>query len=534
MPLLSTQQLTYELDDGRTLFKNLTVNLTQRRTGIVGKNGAGKSVLSALFRGDISPTQGFVQRTSNIGYFSQISDRFLASQSETIAELLGVSEVLTALNRVALGHCEPTLFDVIGDNWNAHHDVVGKLRAINLPEDPTMPVSKLSGGEHNKLKLLTLFENRHALLILDEPSNHLDLQGKQWLADKINRYEGAVVLVSHDRMLLNDMEEIWEVADQTLHIFGGNYNAYITQKTAQHEALKRKLGVLVQQTKHLEKQAQHNYEKAQQRASAGNKQRKDGSQAKVLLDKKRDSATKAASARSKNERTRATLINKQTSQISKEYSSHSLTNKPLRFYLDAHGTDTTQITNKTAFSCDNVILKFGSQKPLSLNINANQKLHVTGANGSGKSTLLKTLCGSLPPQNGKLTLNSVTAYLDQHFCLLNTKKTVVDYLVEQCPILSLSNARTLLASAGLRNDMANQSVVTLSGGQKMVLAMLVVSNQRQRPFLLLDEPDNHLDIDAKTVLAHAIKEYKGGILLVSHDTVFIADCGITDTIHIKK
>lgn len=534
MPLLSTQQLTYELDDGRTLFKNLTINLTQRRTAIVGKNGAGKSVLAALLHGDISPTKGYVQRASSIGYFSQISDRFLPSQSETIAELLGVSEVLTALDRVALGHCEPALFDVIGDNWNTHHDVVGKLRAINLPEDPTMPVSKLSGGEYSKLKLLTLFESTHALLILDEPSNHLDLSGKQWLADKIHRYEGAIVLISHDRMLLNNMEEIWEAADQTLHIFGGNYDDYIRQKTAQQDALKRKLGVLMQQTKHLEKQAQHNYEKAQQRASAGNKQRKEGSQAKVLLDKKRDSATKAASARSKNERTRTALIKEQTHQLTKQHSSQSLTNKPLRFYLDTHSTNISQVINKTAFSCDNVVLKFGSQKPLSLRINANQKLHITGANGSGKSTLLKTLCGSLPPQNGKLTLNIVTAYLDQHFCLLNTKKTVLDYLVEQCPILSLSNARTLLASAGLRNDMANQSVATLSGGQKMVLAMLVVSNQRQRPFLLLDEPDNHLDIEAKTVLAHAIKEYKGGILLVSHDTLFITDCGITDTIHIKK
>lgn len=534
MPLLSAHQLTYELDDGRTLFKNLTVNLTHKRTGIVGKNGAGKSLLAALLYGDILPTQGHVQRAPNIGYFSQISDRFLPSQSQTIAELLGVSDVLNALDRVALGHCEPVLFDVIGDNWNAHHDVVSRLRAINLPDDTTMPVSKLSGGEYSKLKLLTLFENKHALLILDEPSNHLDLHGKQWLADKISKYEGAVVLVSHDRMLLNDMEEIWEVADQTLHIFGGNYHAYIAQKTAQHDALKRKFGVLMQQTKHLEKQAQHNYEKAQQRASVGNKQRKEGSQAKVLLDKKRDNATKAASARSKNERTRAALINEQTRQLSKQYSSSSLTNKPLRFYLDAHSNGTTQIVNKTAFSCDNVVLTFGSQKPLSLRINASEKLHVTGTNGAGKSTLLKTLCGSLPPKYGKLSINTVTAYLDQHFCLLNTQQTVLDYLVEQCPILSISHARTLLASAGLRNDMANQSVETLSGGQKMVLAMLVVSNQRQCPFLLLDEPDNHLDIDAKTVLARAIKEYKGGILLISHDTVFIADCGITDTIHVKK
>lgn len=534
MPLLSTHQLSYELNDGRTLFNNLTISLTHKRTAIVGQNGSGKSLLAALLYGNITPTQGHITRTSNIGYFAQLPNECSPSTSITVGDFLEISDVLEALDKLASGHCESVLFEIIGDNWNAHNDVTEKLRTIGLPLNPALTVSKLSGGEYTKLQLLKLFEQHPGLLILDEPSNHLDEEGKHWLLDKIKQFEGAILLVSHDRVLLNEMEEIWEIEDQTLHLYGGNYNAYKKQKTAQHEAFRRQLSALQQQTKHLEKQAQHNYEKAQQRASTGNRLRKNGSQAKVLLDKKRDNATKAASARNKNERARAAHITQHKQQLLQTASHKPLVDKPLRFYLKDQLNHKSHAKNKTAFSLENVILAYGTQQPLSLSINTHQKLQVSGKNGCGKSTLLKTLHKSLHAQAGRLSINTSTAYLDQHFSLLHNKATALENLMTQCPTLLLSEARTLMASAGLHGDTAMQSVATLSGGQKMKLAMLIVSNQRQQPFLLLDEPDNHLDIESKSVLAHAIKHYLGGILLVSHDTNFMIDCKITKAIYLEK
>jgi ATPase subunit of ABC transporter with duplicated ATPase domains len=164
-----------------------------------------------------------------------------------------------------------------------------------------------------------------------------------------------------------------------------------------------------------------------------------------------------------------------------------------------------------------VVLPFGSQTPIDIKVMSNEKYHLIGGNGSGKSTLMKVLLGELPPIKGSVHLNAPVFYFDQYFSLLDGQHTMLDNMKKHCARLNNSNLRTLLAGIGFRGDKVFTQVKQLSGGEKMRLIILVVGHQHEMPLLLLDEPDNHLDIESKEVLANALNEFTGSFILISHD-----------------
>ena len=521
MPLLHAQQISYQLDNGRLLFDSLSCQLSHKRVGLVGNNGVGKSLLAAILCKQVFPTSGRVVCTPHLGVYYQQTSHLLSDDSVTIARYLNVHEKLDALQQVASGDCASHWFDVIGDDWNLRETVELSLREIGVPCALDLPCSHLSGGQLAKLQLLKLLNEDHELLILDEPSNHLDSTSKHWLKTRLGAFKGTVLLITHDRELLEDVEQIWELSEKGLHCFGGNFDYYQKQKHAELAAVERQLNAIDKQKRQMVVQAQKNHEKAQQRASQGNKLRKDKSQPKVLLDKKRDSAQANASTRNKNHDARQVRLQEKETALKTRQC--ELT--PQQFYMKD-----TQASGKTVISLNRVILPFGTQNSLSLTLKANEKCHVSGANGCGKSTLLKTLIGRNHIAGGTMRVNTPTYYLDQHFSIVAANMSVLDNLLTHCNELTVSDARTLLAGIGLRGDSVLQKAHTLSGGQKMKVAMLIVSHQITNPFLLLDEPDNHLDIEAKTRLSEALSNYKGGLLLVSHDKYFVRDCGITQTL----
>lgn len=173
------------------------------------------------------------------------------------------------------------------------------------------------------------------------------------------------------------------------------------------------------------------------------------------------------------------------------------------------------------------ILPFGSREAINLILEGNSRLHLCGGNGSGKSTLLKVLLGDICLESGELKINHPVCYLDQHFGLINESLSILDNLMEHCSGIIESDARTLLAGIGFRRDTVYRQASLLSGGEKMKLAMLIASHQPQSPILLLDEPDNHLDLDSKQVLAEALRSYQGAFILVSHDDDFVKESGAT-------
>jgi len=516
MPVLQAINLHYQFENGETLFRNLSVSMTQKRVGLVGRNGVGKSVLASLLTKQLEPTSGSVQLNTSVAMYQQISDEDMLLQ--TVADFLDVKETLYAIEQIEQGDCDPKWFECVGDRWDLRTELSYLLQQLQLPDSINLECKQLSGGQISRLQLWKLFNSGAGLLVLDEPSNHLDSDGRQWLIEQIQSFSGHILLISHDRLLLREVEQTWELSSLGLTQYGGNYDFYTEEKRKESDAVARQLSNVKQQQKHLEKQSQKNKERAEQRAVASKKLRKEGSQAKILMDAMSNRASSSASGRAKNEAHRQQQLQKKSRQL--ESRQEQLKAQKLKLRSEAKG-------NQTLVSLINAELPYGSMKPINLTIKGNNKLHLVGSNGSGKSTLLKVLCGDLALKAGEVRINTAVFYLDQHFSVLQPDSSVLDNILNLCRGMSETKARTLLAGIGIRKDKAHQLVNLLSGGEKMKLAMLIASNQPQQPLLLLDEPDNHLDIDSKDMLSDALYNYDGALILVSHDKSFVKKCGLT-------
>lgn len=523
MPILNANNITYQLDNGHVLFDNISFTLSKSRVGLVGRNGVGTSLLASILAGQTAPTKGTVSITNSLAYFHQQSG-VLDDDTYTIAHFLDCFDALNAIECIEKGDCSPQLFDLVGDAWDLKSQLSQQLKNIGLPDNPFLPCKQLSGGQLTKLKLWKTFNSNAALLILDEPSNHLDSDSKEWLSTRIRQYRGHVLLISHDRILLNNMEEIWALSSIGMKIYGGNFDNYLDQLNIEKLATDRQLTAVIKQKRNIEQQSQKNIEKAARRASQGNKLRHLGSQAKVLLDKKKDSATASTAGRIKNEQQRQNQINKRERELKSKQQQNTLQN----IVFTSNQTKANRV-----ISLIEGVLPRGSSVPITLFINANDKVQLKGRNGVGKSTLLKTIIKACTLKSGELTTNTPFFYVDQHFSLVQPNLSVLDNIVTQCARLSAVKARTLLAGIDIRNDKVFQNARTLSGGEKMKVAMLIAANQPTLPMLLLDEPDNHLDIDAKSVLANALNQYQGGFMLVTHDKGFSNECNLTKTIMLE-
>ncbi|MGL1957720.1 MAG: ATP-binding cassette domain-containing protein [Colwellia sp.] len=170
---------------------------------------------------------------------------------------------------------------------------------------------------------------------------------------------------------------------------------------------------------------------------------------------------------------------------------------------------------------EDIVLPYGSEEKLNFKVTNNEKIHLVGENGSGKSTLFKIILGELKPRSGRINLNAKIFYCDQHFSLLEHQLTMLECMEKYCTDLNEVALRTILAGIGFRGDKVYTQAAQLSGGEKMRLMILIASHQVELPLLLLDEPDNHLDIESKSVLANALNEFNGSLILISHDEYLV-------------
>ncbi|WP_140917914.1 ABC-F family ATP-binding cassette domain-containing protein [Limnobaculum xujianqingii] len=515
MTVISLHQLHFQFSSDKVIFQQLSHSFLPGKHGIVGDNGSGKSVLAALICGRYLPDTGTLIGPASPGFLTQQH----YSAGITIADFLGYGECLSALRRVISGHFSSQDLLLAEDNWLLEEQLTQLLASINITADPQRELVSLSGGEQTRLMLLKLFTGDHDWLILDEPGNHLDLAGRQWLQREIERYSGNLLLISHNRDLLEQMPQIHELSDGKLMSYGGNYKVYQQQKQEQHSAQLRQLTHQKEQLRTLRTAQQNSIERAERRAKSGKKLRDSGSQCLLLLDKMKNSAEMRRSsslrhADRKIEQTQTSITDiQQTLQQP----------KALSMVIDTHSKK-----SRFAIQIDKLTMPYGYRGEITQTIYPGERYWLQGDNGSGKSTLLKMLVGEITPLFGMVKMHGRVAYFDQHQSLLLDSLSVLDNLRSLAPGMTESEYRTQLANIGFRRESVFKLAGSLSGGQRVRLALLAItSGPQSASILLLDEPDNHLDLQARQMFEQAIAGYNGTLIVVSHDRHFIDNIGIT-------
>jgi len=516
MPIIHAHQLSYQLESGEWLFHPFDFHFPQGRTAIVGRNGIGKSVLLQLLLGKREPTSGHVVCHGKIGYYAQHTSD-LDTESR-LAEFLGVAKALNALRAIETGSIEQQHFDDLGEQWDIAETTQALLDELRITLPLNARCGLLSGGQLAALKLKRLFLSNCDALVLDEPSNHLDQIGRQWLIDQLRQEDRPVLVVSHDRALLMQMDRIVRITAEGLHWFEGNYAHYQQQWQQQQEALSRRVVQLQNEQKAIEREIQKSQEKAQKRANQGAKALKSGSQPKILMDAKKNSAEKSRSAALVNARNQRQRNQQQLQGLQ----STLVRESDPKLYL-------TEISNgkkRTLLSVENYRADGVNHLPLTLLLRQGEHCRLSAANGGGKSRFLKAVASLHDEYQGHIQRNAPVMYLDQHYALVDLNQSLLDNLTGFCEGLTANDARLLLAGIGFRGDTVYRLAKHLSGGEKMKLAMLMVSHVANEPILLLDEPDNHLDLESKQALAKALAHYQGALIIVSHDDYFVAEAQV--------
>ncbi|HEY0635943.1 MAG TPA: ATP-binding cassette domain-containing protein [Gammaproteobacteria bacterium] len=522
---LHATQLGYTLPDGRTLFTELELALHTRPVALVGRNGTGKSLLARLFAGELLPTSGHIERQGRIAHVAQHTRR----GAGRVADLLGCAAQLSALQRITAGGYDPADFDSVGDAWDLEARLQRWLSRFGLDYlHPQQAAEPLSGGELARLELIAALLRDPEHLILDEPSNHLDRAARQLLADFIAEWHGGLLLISHDRALLEQMVEIHLLDTLGLHRYGGNYAAFTMARNEEQRVLQRQLAQGKAALRREQQEQRTLLEQQQRRLMRGRREGKVANQAKLLLDRQKERSDHGT----------ARLADEQAARVQR----YAAELRALQQRLEVHAPPRLAMASPPPRSQRCVAevnsLSFGFARPLfdqfNLHVMAGERIALRGANGCGKSTLLRLLTGELVAEAGSATLRVPYALIDQHTTLLDSKCSPLENFRCLAPGLGESDYRYRPARLGIDAVCAVTPVGSLSGGERLKTALAcMLLGVQPKPLLLLDEPTNHLDFEALAALEAALRHYQGTLLVISHDDHFLAAIGITREVVLK-
>lgn len=509
----------------KPLFEHLSLTVGRRLHALTGRNGIGKSMLGAVLAKVIAPSAGQVWHHAQVAYLPQQTQH----PSTTVADAFGVTELLAAQSRLMLGEATEADFERMaeaGDEaWLVAETIEQRLRAQGLPPGLLdKPMAALSGGEQTKVQLLALQYHGAEAIILDEPSNHLDQAGVKWLTEWLQQCGLGVLLITHDERLLAVAEVIDELDELGLHRSEGGWaihQATMAQRQAGAVALLAKQQRLLQRAKNAQQQAQ---EQSQQSQSRGKQGRQAANQSKLLLDRQkgRSEATQGRINSQYEHRIETALAERNVAQT------QVIDLDPLALCVAPLAPSGSIVASGT-----DLVLPYGRPTALNFTVHAGQKWALLGPNGSGKSTLLSVLAAALVPKAGVAYCTESVQRVDQHFSFLNPDVSAVANFMAFSPGLREDEYRTRLAQLRLRRDKVLYPVGQLSGGEQLKVALACLFSGVVAPaLLLLDEPDNHLDLASQALLVQALNQYQGAWVVVSHRPAFVAALAVDEILYL--
>lgn len=515
--------LSFSWPDDVELFSDLSFSVAPGRTGLVAPNGAGKSTLLKLIAGEYLPSAGSVTSDGAVGYLPQ-SLPFTADL--TVAAVLGIAPVLDALAALADGDASDEVFTTIGDDWDIEERSRAQLDRLGL-DDLALDrrLGTLSGGEVVSLGLAAQLLKRPGVLLLDEPTNNLDSEARHRLYDALDSYPGCLLVVSHDRVLLDRMDQIAELYRGEIVFYGGNFTVYQETVEAAQAVAEGNIRNAEQQLKREKRQMQEARERAARRSSNAARNVKDAGLPKIVAGKlKRDAQESAARA----DDVHAKRVDDARTRLDE---AERMLREDKVIALDL--PDTVVPAGRTVFTGEDLQISRGGRKlfadnGIGLSIRGPERIALTGPNGAGKSTLLRIIDGTLEPDSGAVQrADGRIASLSQRLDLLDDSSTVAESLAAAAPSLTHTRRMHLLAQFLFRGDRIHLPVAALSGGERLRATLACVLYAEPAPqLLLLDEPTNNLDLVSVGQLESALNAYQGAFVVVSHDERFLEAIGI--------
>ncbi|MCH4902018.1 ATP-binding cassette domain-containing protein [Pseudomonas sp. B707] len=510
--LVSLNQLGFQFANGETIFTALNLKFDHTPTAIVGRNGVGKSVLARLIAGEWQPTSGSVTRTVATTYVAQ---SFVAAPGETVAESTGSAAILQALDRMNRGCGSVEDFDLIGEQW----DLADRLRRLlddaGLAEVAfTDETGNLSGGQQARIALIGAFLSQAPLLVLDEPTNHLDAPGRQWLMNLLERWHTGLIVVSHDRQLLDRMLRIVELSASGAIEFGGNYSAFREHQRIHQAAAQARLDHARSERQRERIRLRREHDTIQRHAANSRRNAETANIASFEYVAIKGAAREIMGHVRQGHQARKSELD---AQVREAYAKVQPEDSVL---INLPGSAVPN--NRQICSLVDARLPWLSNGALSLTIHGPMRIAVSGPNGCGKSTLLKALAGELTPVDGTATTHVPFAFLDQQLAQLDDQRSITEQLMMQGTALTEGTLRSYLAHLQLDASRATAPCVSLSGGERLKAALaLALWRTDPAQLLLLDEPTNHLDLPSVEAFERALQSFPGAIVAVSHDQDFL-------------
>ena len=523
-PRLTLHGVSYTLPHGRQLFSDLSATFGAQRTAIVGRNGVGKSLLARILAGELMPSCGSVAREGSVHYLPQ--NPLAAQPRQSIAALAGIEPALQALERIEQGSCDAQDFELLAERWDLRQQFCAQLEQAGLPVlAPQTAASQLSGGQAMRVALLGARLAQADFLILDEPSNHLDAAGRRALAEELLQWRGGLLLISHDRELLEHMDGIAELSTGGLSLYGGGYGLYQEarqqrEQNALDELARRKL-----ERSRSEQALRSQQERQSRKQARGERHGKQANQAKLLLDFGKERAQASSGRLAAQHAANREALNQSVREAAQAIDWQAAA---IHWHLPDPAAAPGQGERLVA-ELEEVRPPWpAAATPVSLQLRAGQRLAICGPNGCGKSTLLQILAGQLQPLQGRRLMHVPFAMLDQGQSLLRPEQSLLEQLLAAAPRTPESLLRMRLAQLGLDARHVDQPCGRLSGGERLKAAM-ACALYRDEPaqLLLLDEPDNHLDLPSLQALESMLRQYPGTLVMVSHDAALLQAVGLT-------
>ena len=529
--MLILQNISYTHPNKDLLFYN--VNLTLHRhnkAALVGHNGAGKSTLLQIAAGVLQPSEGQVRADAPPYYVPQIFGQY---NDLTEAQALQIEEKLRALNQILDGQVTEENLSLLNDDWTLEERCqealqYWKLEGLELGQR----MGTLSGGQKNKVFLAGISIHQPDLVLLDEPSNHLDIAGRNLLYDFVRSSSRTLLVVSHDRTLLNLLETVFELSNKGITVYGGNYDFYREQKQLESSALQEDVRSKEKALRKAREVARETAERQQKLDARGKKKQEKAGVPTIMLNTLRNNAEKSTSRIKGVHAEKVEATTQELQALRKELPALD----KMKFSFDHSALH----RGKILVAAKSINFGYGEQplwkQALNLQITSGERIALKGSNGSGKTTLIRILLGEVTPKQGSMyQADRRSVYIDQDYSLIDIRLTVYQQAQQfNNGALQEHEVKIRLNRFLFSKDDWDKPCNALSGGEKMRLMLCCLTINTQAPdMIILDEPTNNLDIQNIEILTAAINEYQGTLIVVSHDRYFLEEINVEQEINLE-